>query len=129
MGPSCSCSGVAVREGDHAHLQVGSQYVLPDRQVIGHRDSDSLTVCGHEGDSDVKAVIAALDFIVTNGAKYNVDAAVLVTELQQLGLPKGTHKCHNTCLNRLSNGSFCLQKTATRSFALSLTASKLYRRS
>jgi hypothetical protein len=37
----------------------------------------------------VKALIAALDFIITNGAKYNVDDQVLVTELQQLGLPKG----------------------------------------
>jgi hypothetical protein len=40
------------------------------------------------GASDIKAAIAALDFIVTNGAKYNVDPQVLINELQQLGLPK-----------------------------------------
>jgi len=39
-------------------------------------------------ESEVKASIAALSFIITNGAKYDVEAATLSNELQQLGLPK-----------------------------------------
>jgi len=38
--------------------------------------------------SDIKATIAGLQFIITNGAKYDVDDTTLSTELQQLGLPK-----------------------------------------
>jgi hypothetical protein len=40
--------------------------------------------------SDIKAAIAALSFIIANGAKYNVEDGVLSNELQQLGLPKGS---------------------------------------
>ncbi|XP_062512119.1 COMM domain-containing protein 4-like [Corticium candelabrum] len=38
--------------------------------------------------SDVKAAVAALMFIVSSAAKYNVDSESLSSELQQLGLPK-----------------------------------------
>merc|ERR1712046_456804 len=38
--------------------------------------------------SDVKAAIAALDFIVANAAKYDIDENTLSLEIQQLGLPK-----------------------------------------
>ncbi|XP_032222531.2 COMM domain-containing protein 4 [Nematostella vectensis] len=38
--------------------------------------------------SDVKAVIAALCFILSSAAKYTVDSDSLGNELQQLGLPK-----------------------------------------
>lgn len=38
--------------------------------------------------SDVKASIAALSFILSSAAKYNVDSESLSNELQQLGLPK-----------------------------------------
>lgn len=38
---------------------------------------------------DIKASIAALSFILTSAAKYNVDPETLSNELQQLGLPKG----------------------------------------
>jgi len=37
--------------------------------------------------SDVKAMIAAIDFIFSNAAKYDVDSAILPVDLQQLGLP------------------------------------------
>jgi len=37
--------------------------------------------------ADVKAMIAALHFILANSAKYSVDVEVLQVELQQLGLP------------------------------------------
>ena len=40
-------------------------------------------------ESDIKASIAAISFILTNSAKYNVESDTLATELQQLGLPKG----------------------------------------
>ena len=38
---------------------------------------------------DIKASIAALTFILSCAAKYDVDAETLSNELQQLGLPKG----------------------------------------
>jgi len=40
-------------------------------------------------ESDIKASIAALSFILTNSAKFNVESDTLANELQQLGLPKG----------------------------------------
>ena len=40
-------------------------------------------------ESDIKASIAALNFIISSAAKYNVDSESLSHELQQLGLPKG----------------------------------------
>ena len=39
--------------------------------------------------SDIKASVAALSFMLTSGAKYNVNGDILSNELQQLGLPKG----------------------------------------
>jgi hypothetical protein len=38
--------------------------------------------------SDVKAIIAGLEFILENAAKHNVEAEVLQEELMQLGLPQ-----------------------------------------
>lgn len=38
--------------------------------------------------SDIKAMIAALDFIISSAAKYDCEDKVLHLELQQLGLPK-----------------------------------------
>ena len=40
-------------------------------------------------ESDIKASVAALNFILTSAAKYSVDSESLSHELQQLGLPKG----------------------------------------
>lgn len=37
---------------------------------------------------DIKASIAALSFILSSAAKYDVDAETLANELQQLGLPR-----------------------------------------
>ncbi len=39
--------------------------------------------------SDIKATIAALQWIFSSAAKYDVEEDVLTRELQQLGLPKG----------------------------------------
>ena len=40
-------------------------------------------------DSDVKAAISALSYIISSAAKFSVDGESLDNELQQLGLPKG----------------------------------------
>ena len=40
-------------------------------------------------ESDIKAAIAALSFILSSAAKHSVDDTSLDNELQQLGLPKG----------------------------------------
>lgn len=55
--------------------------------------------------SDIKASIAALSFILSSAAKYNVDGDSLSNELQQLGLPRehsvSLHKVYEDNLNRL----------------------------
>jgi len=38
--------------------------------------------------SEVKGSIAAIHFVLTSSAKYNIDSEVLLAEIQQLGLPK-----------------------------------------
>eukprot|EP01117_Protostelium_nocturnum_P008928 TRINITY_DN3203_c0_g1_i1.p1 TRINITY_DN3203_c0_g1~~TRINITY_DN3203_c0_g1_i1.p1 ORF type:complete len:201 (+),score=70.60 TRINITY_DN3203_c0_g1_i1:76-678(+) len=45
--------------------------------------------------SDVKGTIAALNFILSSAAKYNVEDSILSNELQQLGLPK--EHCDSLC--------------------------------
>ena len=39
---------------------------------------------------DIKATVAALEFILSNSAKYDFAGEALSNELQQLGLPKGS---------------------------------------
>eukprot|EP01122_Echinamoeba_exundans_P002389 TRINITY_DN12336_c0_g1_i1.p1 TRINITY_DN12336_c0_g1~~TRINITY_DN12336_c0_g1_i1.p1 ORF type:complete len:202 (+),score=47.35 TRINITY_DN12336_c0_g1_i1:23-628(+) len=46
------------------------------------------TAAANFDSSDVKAVIASLNFILSGAAKYDVSSETLETELQQLGLPK-----------------------------------------
>lgn len=41
-----------------------------------------------DGVQDIKGAIAAIHFMVTNAAKYDVEDNVFVQEIQQLGLPK-----------------------------------------
>jgi len=41
-----------------------------------------------DGLADIKGCVAAVHFIVTNAAKYDLDESSLVQEIQQLGLPK-----------------------------------------
>ena len=45
--------------------------------------------CPFSEDSDIKAAIAALSFILSSAAKHSVDGDSLSNEMQQLGLPKG----------------------------------------
>jgi len=48
--------------------------------------------------SEIKAAVAALEFILRCAAKYDCDASKLEAELQQLGLPKE----HSTSLCRFA---------------------------
>lgn len=43
---------------------------------------------------DIKASVAVLTFILSSAAKHDVDSESLSSELQQLGLPKGTVVFH-----------------------------------
>ena len=45
---------------------------------------------GPSESGDVKATVAVLSFILSSAAKHSVDGESLSSELQQLGLPKGT---------------------------------------
>jgi len=66
------------------------------KQVVQHILSGSmdyskvLKLAGESltGISDVKGAIAGLKFILSAGAKYDVDDNTLLQEIQQLGLPK-----------------------------------------
>lgn len=40
-------------------------------------------------DGDIKASLAAVNFVLSSAAKHSVDGQSLDNELQQLGLPKG----------------------------------------
>ena len=40
------------------------------------------------GHSDTKGVVAALHFVLSQSAKYDIDDTTLQLEIQQLGLPK-----------------------------------------
>jgi len=65
--------------------------------------------------SDVKAMIAALHFILSSAAKYDVEPEVLNEELQQLGLPADISKA--ICKE------FAPSKTALREYLASRTLS------
>jgi len=55
---------------------------------IDYEKVGTLVKDAHFDTSDIKAIIAALHFILTNAAKYDVDDTTLSNELGQLGLPK-----------------------------------------
>lgn len=53
---------------------------------------------------DIKAMIAALHFMLCNAAKYDCEEKVFSLELQQLGLPKGTNVfrfLHHSTISRI----------------------------
>jgi hypothetical protein len=47
-----------------------------------------LAADNYDGIQDIKGAVAALHFMLTNAAKFDVDEKSLVLEIQQLGLPK-----------------------------------------
>lgn len=70
--------------------------------------------------SDVKAVVAALQYIFINSAKYDVDDRTLALELEQLGIPNGNE--YFLCVSLLKWGSDIV-KVICQSY--SLEAAKL----
>ena len=56
----------------------------------GEVDFEKIAKVSGEGSSssDLKASVAALNFILTSAARYDVEDSTLTNELQQLGLPK-----------------------------------------
>jgi len=56
--------------------------------VLDYEKIEKLTKDSNLDQSDIKAAIAALNFIITSSSKYNVDDNTLSNELQQIGLPK-----------------------------------------
>ena len=61
--------------------QKGDQVPDPDKLA-------SLTADAKLSLADIQATVAALNFILTSAAKYDCDVESVVSELQQLGLPK-----------------------------------------
>jgi len=57
-------------------------------QQIDYAKVAKLTADAHFALSDIKAIVAALEFIVRSAAKYDCDDGTLANELQQLGMPK-----------------------------------------
>ncbi|KAG0555873.1 hypothetical protein KC19_11G009900 [Ceratodon purpureus] len=71
-------------------VKVLVEYII-HRIAEGTFDYDSalkITTDASLGVSDAKACIAALHFMVSNAAKFDVEDSTLSRELQQLGLPK-----------------------------------------
>eukprot|EP01096_Ripella_sp_DP13-Kostka_P017425 TRINITY_DN8891_c0_g1_i1.p1 TRINITY_DN8891_c0_g1~~TRINITY_DN8891_c0_g1_i1.p1 ORF type:complete len:204 (-),score=83.96 TRINITY_DN8891_c0_g1_i1:72-656(-) len=64
------------------------KYLLGEQ--IDYQKVAKMTKVAELGASDVKALMAALTFIVVNSAKYNILEETLRTELEQLGMPKET---------------------------------------
>lgn len=57
-------------------------------------------------ESALKACISGLNFILTNAAKHDVESSVLITEIQQLGLPRA--------LSEIIEESFTASKDAAQ---------------
>uniref|UniRef100_UPI00358E9939 COMM domain-containing protein 4-like isoform X1 n=1 Tax=Myxine glutinosa TaxID=7769 RepID=UPI00358E9939 len=69
-----------------------------DYEKVGKLTSDAKFEAG-----DVKATIAVLEFIISSAAKYSVDGQSLSSELQQLGLPKGSRLTLGITQDRRTN--------------------------
>ncbi|KAG8514519.1 COMM domain-containing protein 4, partial [Galemys pyrenaicus] len=59
-------------------------------QGIDYEKILKLTADARFESGDVKATVAVLSFILSSSAKHSVDGESLCSELQQLGLPRGT---------------------------------------
>lgn len=56
--------------------------------TFNHEKIMKLASDNADGLADIKGCVAAVHFIVTNAAKFDLDESSLVQEIQQLGLPK-----------------------------------------
>ena len=66
-----------------ALIAVDKEEQVPDPDKLA-----SLTADAKLSLADIQATVAALNFILTSAAKYDCDVESVVSELQQLGLPK-----------------------------------------
>lgn len=90
--------------------------------LTGQLDFDKvirLTSDAKLNEDETKAVVAALNFIVTSSSRYDTESEVLSNELQQLGLPKE----HSTSLCKVYSDNFdqlkeALQKQSMKFFGL-----------
>lgn len=74
-----------------AKVKVLVEYIIQriSEGVFDYENALKITTDASLGVSDAKACIAALHFMVSNAAKFDVEDHTLTRELQQLGLPKG----------------------------------------
>ena len=63
---------------------------LINKEILQNEKIEKLAVDTKLEVNDIKACIALIEFVLTSGAKYFVNGETLSSELQQLGLPKGT---------------------------------------
>ena len=64
--------------------------IAPDKkdQIPDPEKLSTLTADAKFSSADINATAAALNFILTSAAKYDCDVESVISELQQLGLPK-----------------------------------------
>ena len=66
-----------------ALIAIQKEHQIPDPDKL-----TSLTADAKLSLADIQATVAALNFILTSAAKYDCDVESVISELQQLGLPK-----------------------------------------
>ena len=64
-------------------------FQIPPPPPLQYAKVGKLTSDAKFEESDIKASVAAIAFILSSATKHAVDSASLDNELQQLGLPKG----------------------------------------
>jgi hypothetical protein len=72
--------------------------------------------------SDVKAMVAALTYILSNAAKYDLDLDTLFVELQQMGMPRGmsnTSTMAHTSERERERESMCMYEVLMAAFGVS----------
>ncbi|KAF7987702.1 hypothetical protein HCN44_003565 [Aphidius gifuensis] len=87
-------------------------------------DEDKVKKLTHDAKldfDDAKAIIAAIELILTSSVRYGVNATDLSSELQQLGLPRE----HSVALGKLYTENFTriMESLSSRSLRLSRLAS------
>lgn len=82
-------SAISQQAGQCLWLREWCVKIMGNRRLLAYHDT--LPWVPSES-GDVKATVAVLSFILTSAAKHNVDGESLSSELQQLGLPKGTRQ-------------------------------------
>ena len=89
-------------------------------QQINYDKVQKFTADAKYNISDIKAAVAAVDFIFSNAGKYCVDSETLSNELQQLGLPK--ELCASLC--KVYNDSYDRLRELLKAKSLRLSTLK-----